>query len=259
MGMFDSVMVPCPTCGNKVEFQTKAGDCLMNTFGLDDAPGNILRDIVNDPEYCAGCGNWMALVSPEIQPGPPPRPVVYPVKVRTPEKPVISPHQSSLRWWPDEEPFTYADVIGEVPGVAASSTAASRERTMMADRNGRELFLGDVVRADVDEPFRSIGPHGDWSEYEITKSPGGYALSYLRSEKGAVLPYGYLCCGMTEFGGDDLPGMKDLMFARKPVRHPRLTWIDDRTTREERLRAFEMSRSGGMKDYVQALIEKPDR
>lgn len=114
------------------------------------------------------------------------------------------------------------------------------ERTMMADKSGRELFLGDVVRAAVDEAFREFGIHGEWAEYEIVKAPGGYAISYLRSEKGAVLPFGYLCCFMTEFGKDELPDMKRIMFAREPIAHPRLEWIDDKTTREDRMRAFEI-------------------
>lgn len=121
-------------------------------------------------------------------------------------------------------------------------TTESRERTMMADKDGRELFLGDVVRADVAEPFLIIGPHGTWAEYEITKAPGGYALSYLRSEKGAVLPFGYLCCLMIEFDREALPGMKSLMFAKEPVRHPALAWVFDTTTQEERMNAFMAAR-----------------
>lgn len=113
------------------------------------------------------------------------------------------------------------------------------ETTMMADKSGRELFLGDVVRADVDDAFREFGVHGNWAEYEIIKAPGGYALSYLRSEKGAVLPYGYLCCFMVEFERDALPDMKRIMFAREPISHPELTWVDDRTTQSERRSAFE--------------------
>lgn len=115
-----------------------------------------------------------------------------------------------------------------------------RERTLFADRNGIELFLGDVVRADVDEAFRELGVHGDWAEYEITKAPGGYAISYLRSQKGVVLPYGYLSCFMAEFGGDKLPDIKRIMFAREPIPHPLLVWVNDKTTREERMRAFEI-------------------
>lgn len=116
----------------------------------------------------------------------------------------------------------------------------TRERTMIADKDGKELFLGDVVRADVDEAFREFGVHGDWAEYEITKAPGGYALTYLRSQKGVVLPYGYLSCFMIEFGQENLPDIKRIMFSREPIPHPSLSFVDDATTREERMRAFEI-------------------
>lgn len=119
-----------------------------------------------------------------------------------------------------------------------TGTTTPRERTMMADKDGCELFLGDVVRAPVAEAFREFGVHGDWAEYEITKAPGGYALSYLRSQKGTVLPFGYLCCFMTEFDSDELPDLKRIMFAREPIPHPSLAWIDDRTSAEERRNAF---------------------
>lgn len=116
----------------------------------------------------------------------------------------------------------------------------SRESTMFADATGRELFLGDIVRANVAEAFKEFGVHGDWSEYEITKVPGGYAMSYVRSQKGVVLPYGYLSCFMAEFDQDKLPDIKRIMWAQEPIPHPSLTWIDDKTTRDERVQAFEI-------------------
>lgn len=125
---------------------------------------------------------------------------------------------------------------------------AGRERTMFADKDGRELFLGDVVRAPVLEAFREFGVHGDWAEYEITKAPGGYALSYLRSQKGAVLPFGYLSSFMASFDHDELPDLKRIMFAREPIPHPSLTWIDDRTTAAERLQAFALESEARRKE-----------
>lgn len=113
-----------------------------------------------------------------------------------------------------------------------------RETTMMADKSGRELFVGDTVRTEVSKDYRVIGMHGDWAEYEIAKAPGGYALRYLRSEKGPVLPYAYLCCMMLEFDAEKLPSVKDVVFAEKPVPHPGLTWIDDATSDADRRAAF---------------------
>lgn len=120
-----------------------------------------------------------------------------------------------------------------------------RESTNMADATGRELFVGDVVETEVEEPFRSIGVHGRWTHYEIAKAPGGYVLSYLRSETGPVLPLGYLSCYMTEFRDDELPDRKVLLMAKTPVKHPALKWIEDTTTPDERAEAFTKWRRGG--------------
>lgn len=56
MGMFDSVMVPCPTCGECAEFQSKAGDCTLAVYSLDEAPADVLSDIDKQPEACKKCG-----------------------------------------------------------------------------------------------------------------------------------------------------------------------------------------------------------
>lgn len=57
MGCFDTIFVPCPDCGQKEEAQTKAGDCSMKIYKLEDAPPIILSG-VNDwaPFTCANCG-----------------------------------------------------------------------------------------------------------------------------------------------------------------------------------------------------------
>lgn len=107
MGMFDTVLADCPTCGHKVSFQSKAGHCAMDTFLVDDAPTVILMDVMNYPRYCAGCGNWFCLTDPSIPPGF--RPNLAAIKVRQPENPHIHSAQSELRWW--DEPFTADDII----------------------------------------------------------------------------------------------------------------------------------------------------
>lgn len=57
--MFDSVMVPCPKCGEEVEFQSKSGDCFLNVYKLDEAPPDVLVDINrHSPHQCTNpaCG-----------------------------------------------------------------------------------------------------------------------------------------------------------------------------------------------------------
>lgn len=56
MGMYDSVMVPCPTCGELSEFQSKGGACLLRTYSLDEAPGDVLLDVNRHaPNTCENC------------------------------------------------------------------------------------------------------------------------------------------------------------------------------------------------------------
>lgn len=56
MGMFDTVMVPCPTCGEQAEFQSKGGKCLLETFTLEEAPDDVLLDVNrHSPVRCSKC------------------------------------------------------------------------------------------------------------------------------------------------------------------------------------------------------------
>ena len=56
MGMFDTVTVPCPTCGERGEFQSKSGDCKLETYTLDDAPDDVLLDVNRlAPMRCRKC------------------------------------------------------------------------------------------------------------------------------------------------------------------------------------------------------------
>ena len=57
MGMFDRVYVLCPKCGTGIEFQSKAGDCLLIAYTLYDAPPEILGDLSRDTDTkdCPKC------------------------------------------------------------------------------------------------------------------------------------------------------------------------------------------------------------
>ena len=63
MGKFDSFYVPCPKCGARVEFETQ-WNREMASLSLENAPSEILFDVMNNPHYCEACGQWMALVDP---------------------------------------------------------------------------------------------------------------------------------------------------------------------------------------------------
>ena len=110
MGLFDSVYAGCPSCGAKVEFQTKADEApYMNNYTLEDAPAHLLIDVLNDPHYCEKCGAWLALVDPAYPPdGPPPRPTPTVARVRDPQEGEYQAHFQGMRWW--RAPFSYADI-----------------------------------------------------------------------------------------------------------------------------------------------------
>jgi len=57
MGCYDTVMVPCPSCGNREPFQTKSGECLLKEYDLEDAPQEVLGDVNRHAPYdCQKCG-----------------------------------------------------------------------------------------------------------------------------------------------------------------------------------------------------------
>jgi NMD protein affecting ribosome stability and mRNA decay len=63
MGLFDSVYLACPKCGLSIEVQSKAGDCLMDSYSSDTVPKRIAVDIDGDDAYCEGCGtSWRVAV-----------------------------------------------------------------------------------------------------------------------------------------------------------------------------------------------------
>lgn len=56
MEMFDSVLVPCPSCGTKVEAQSKSGPCVLATFDMETAPAEVLADVNRHaPFSCPTC------------------------------------------------------------------------------------------------------------------------------------------------------------------------------------------------------------
>jgi len=70
MGMFDSYLAACP-CGHSVEFQTKAGACVLASYSQDNPPPPDVRaGLLGRSEQCTRCGRTVTLqppVSPVIQ------------------------------------------------------------------------------------------------------------------------------------------------------------------------------------------------
>jgi len=56
MGCYDTVLVPCPDCGEEADFQSKSGDCILNTYTLKSAPADVLVDVNRHaPVECFFC------------------------------------------------------------------------------------------------------------------------------------------------------------------------------------------------------------
>jgi uncharacterized Zn finger protein len=62
MGCFDTVMIPCPTCGQHYPEQTKAGECILEEYTFDNAPPEVLASINQyAPFTCEACGTVFAV------------------------------------------------------------------------------------------------------------------------------------------------------------------------------------------------------
>lgn len=42
MGLYDEIRTRCPKCGGIFEWQSKSGDCTLATYGVHDAPYEVL-------------------------------------------------------------------------------------------------------------------------------------------------------------------------------------------------------------------------
>jgi len=56
MGMYDTVMVPCPNCDKETEFQSKSGACSLQVVKLEQCPEDILSDVNRHAPYKCECG-----------------------------------------------------------------------------------------------------------------------------------------------------------------------------------------------------------
>lgn len=61
MGMFDSLYVGCPDCKEEVEFQSKAGECCLGRYNLQDVPLKILIDLDGKSENCPCCHRYIVI------------------------------------------------------------------------------------------------------------------------------------------------------------------------------------------------------
>jgi hypothetical protein len=61
MGMFDSVFASCPRCGEAVEFQSKAGECVLASYDTQSVPVEIAESLDGQVASCK-CGETIRIV-----------------------------------------------------------------------------------------------------------------------------------------------------------------------------------------------------
>lgn len=63
MGIFDSVCVPCPSCGHEEWFQSKGSDdAYCRNFNLAECPVDVLSDVNrHSPHQCEKCEQYFAV------------------------------------------------------------------------------------------------------------------------------------------------------------------------------------------------------
>lgn len=63
MGMYDTVLVPCPLCSKKYYAQSKSGPCCLDEYELHDAPAEVLEDVNRHaPFTCKNCETEFSII-----------------------------------------------------------------------------------------------------------------------------------------------------------------------------------------------------
>lgn len=66
MGMYNSLYVQCPQCNHRIEFQSKAGNCSLDRYKLQNCPPEIALDLDRESKECDHCGSVVVLHSQVI-------------------------------------------------------------------------------------------------------------------------------------------------------------------------------------------------
>ena len=62
MGCYDTVLVPCPKCGELYQAQSKSGSCSMSVFDFDSAPQDVMENVNRHaPFECEKCGTYFSV------------------------------------------------------------------------------------------------------------------------------------------------------------------------------------------------------
>jgi hypothetical protein len=57
MGVYDSILLSCPKCGELYAAQSKSGDCLLRIYNFEDTPDDVMANVNRHaPFVCFKCG-----------------------------------------------------------------------------------------------------------------------------------------------------------------------------------------------------------
>ena len=56
MGMYDTVWVNCPKCNEENGFQTKAGECYLANYNLENCPDDAMSNVNRHSPIECECG-----------------------------------------------------------------------------------------------------------------------------------------------------------------------------------------------------------
>ena len=65
MGIFNTIMVNCPNCGSKIEFQSKSGSCILATYHISNCPEEEIEGIIGESWCCDNCGTEITIGNKE--------------------------------------------------------------------------------------------------------------------------------------------------------------------------------------------------
>lgn len=66
MGLYDTVRFPCPSCGEPLDLQSKAGACELSVYYLDAVPAEIAHSVQGRAVTCRACGTGVQLQAAQI-------------------------------------------------------------------------------------------------------------------------------------------------------------------------------------------------
>lgn len=102
--------------------------------------------------------------------------------------------------------------VEEARRVAEALQEFAGRPTGFLDSEGRPIYEGDILRVSTSDFAHDL--HGTWADYQVTFRNGLWVGHYLQSEKGQILPNGYLACELSDYVDSDALSDKERFFAQ---------------------------------------------